>query len=193
MTTSTGEVGFFSISDLENKRGKGFPACDMVLWEEERGVFVYYQMAKDVQVVAKWVDLAERVSKEQSVPVAWILAMVYAESRGDEKAEAPDGGWGLMQITHDSFKRGRTKEQVFEPYTNLTLGAGAVARYIRANPDTYNLPEAASCYNAGAQPGYRPWPSDVSPWGMRETKGHISRVVAANNGIVTMLKDAVCR
>lgn len=189
VTTGSGVVGFGDLELLEKTKGSGYPFTKE--YDEPSGV--HYYKATDVRVVERWVDLAERVAREQSVPVAWILAMIYAESRGDEKAEAPDGGWGLMQITHDSFKRGRTKEQVFEPYTNLTLGAGAVARYIRANPDIYNLPEAASCYNAGARPGYRPWPSDVSPWFMRETKGHISRVVAANNGIVAMLKDAACR
>jgi len=43
------------------------------------------------------------------------------------------------------------------------------------------LPRAASGYNAGAQSSGQPWPSDRSPWRMRENAGYISKTVAAAN------------
>lgn len=143
----------------------------------------------DLRVVFRWLDLVERVAREKNVPAAWILAMVYAESRGDEKAEAKDGGWGLMQITHPSLKAGRTKDQVFDPYTNLSIGAGVIASHARFTQDIAAL---ASCYNAGGKAFGQPHASLESVWGMRETKGHISRVVAANNAAWSWLSEGIC-
>jgi len=144
----------------------------------------------DIECVMRWIQLEDEVSRRTYVPVAWIMGMVYAESRGNERAEAPDGGWGLMQITHPSFKAGLSKEQVFDPYTNLMIGARIVARHARQVG--IGIPGISSCYNAGGKDLGVPWPSTESPWGMRETPGHISRVVAASNALFRVLKEGVC-
>lgn len=149
---------------------------------------LFVREVSDIQCVLPWLGLADTVSKRLHVPVEWILGMVYAESRGDPKAEAPDGGWGLMQITHPSFKSGLTKEQVFDPETNLLIGAGIIARHAARGA---GLPVLASCYNAGGRAlgvAHR----SAGPWGMRETPGHISRVVAACNALFRIIKEGTC-
>jgi len=143
----------------------------------------------DMECALRWLELAQEVANKTFVPVAWIMAMIYAESRGNEKAEAADGGWGLLQITHPSLKAGYSKEQVFDPRTNLTIGARLIARNASKG---IGIPGIASCYNAGGIALGSPHPSKESPWGMRETKGHISRVVAASNTMFRMLKEGVC-
>lgn len=189
-----GRIGFRDLKDLQRTIAVGYPTRLTLKkynegTEAEFGIYLFEVF--DIRVVEKWVSLAERVASEKSVPREWILAMIYAESRGDENAESSDGGWGLMQITNAAFKKGRTKEQVFDPYTNVSLGAGAISSYMRKNPEA-NLYEAASIFNAGGSPAFRPHPSDKSPWGIRETTGHISRVVAANNALVRYFEEAVC-
>lgn len=149
-----------------------------------------YREVTDIRVVERWVPLAQEVADTVSVPILWLLAMVYAESRGNPAAEAKDGGWGLLQITHESLKVGYTKTQVFDPKTNLTIGARLLKKHAAFSQE---LPELASCFNAGGAGYGRPHPSEASPWGFRETTGHISRVVAANNAVVQMLKEGVCK
>ncbi len=195
-TLPDGRIGLYKEEDVELTRRPSFPSKFFIrgyLIDPDKDDQFYVVEAIDVRIVDRWFDLARDVAKEKNVPHMWILAMIYAESRGNPSAEAPDGGWGLMQITHPGLKKGYTKAQVFEPETNLRIGAGVVASYLRANPETNSLPEAASIYNAGGTPKYRPHPSEVSPWGMRETAGHISRVVAANNGLISFYEAGVCR
>lgn len=138
-----------------------------------------------VKCVERWTSLACAVSAEKAIMPSWVMAMIYAESRGNEKAEAPDGGWGLMQITSPAYKKGYTKAQVFDPATNLRIGARIISSHF---PVTVELPVIASCYNAGAPAFGRAHPSEKSPWGMRETRGHITRVCAAHNAIVRMFE-----
>lgn len=146
--------------------------------------------AVDVACVMRWLNMADEISRRTFVPTAWILAMVYAESRGNEHAEASDGGWGLMQITHASLKQGMTKQQVMDPYTNMLIGARVVAKH--AVKVGIGLPGVSSCYNAGGAGYGVPHLSEQSPWGMRETPGHISRVVAASNVLFRIIKEGVC-
>ena len=190
-----GRIGFRDLKDLQRSVGSGYPTR-MSLKKYNEGTDaefgLYLVEVTDIRIVEQCVSLAERVAREKSVPREWILAVIYAESRGDEKAESSDGGWGLMQITNAAFKKGRTKEQVFDPYTNVSLGSGIISAYMRRNPEA-NLYEAASIFNAGGSPAFRPHPSDKSPWGIRETTGHISRVVAANNALVRYFEEAACR
>lgn len=154
--------------------------------DETGNAWVYHEVL-DLRVVDKWWPLAAKVSAEVGIPMSWILACIYTESRGNPKAEASDGGWGLMQITHESLKAGLTREQVFDPEVNIGIGARVLHKHARvAGMD--HLPKIASGYNAGAQSYGVPWPSTVSPWGFRETKGHIARFIAAHNAAVSAIK-----
>lgn len=150
-----------------------------------------YREVMDITILDRWLSLTENVAANRSMSQAWLLAVIYAESRGDPKAEAPDGGWGLMQITHPSLKAGRTKAEVFQPAVNVSIGADVLLKHSKGSGGI--LPIVASCYNAGGASWGVAHPSDASPWGYRETVGYISRVVAANNAAVTWLKEGVCR
>jgi soluble lytic murein transglycosylase-like protein len=178
-------------SDVDRTSHGSFPSRVIAVPpdKERPGEWVLREVT-DPECVFRWMELAERVHKITWVPVAWILAMIYAESRGDESAEASDGGWGLMQITHPSLKAGLTKEQVFDPYTNVLIGARLAAKH--ASNVNIGLPGVASCYNAGGKGFGVPHDSKESPWGMRETKGHISRVVAASNALFRRIKAGTC-
>lgn len=149
-----------------------------------------YREVTDITILERWLNLTENVADHRDMPQAWLLAFIYAESRGDPKAEAPDGGWGLMQITHPSLKAGLTKAEVFQPASNVAIGANVILEHAKVSQE---LPVLASCYNAGGASWGVPHKSDQSPWGYRETAGYISRVVAANNAAVMWLKEGVCR
>jgi hypothetical protein len=137
---------------------------------------------------ARWLDVARRMGAIYRVPWYWILGMIYRESGGNPAAIAPDGGLGLMQITSTAAKAGHTDQEVLDPATNVQLGARLIAAQRRAG-DT--IVEAASKFNAGAEGTGAPHPSSVSPWGYRETAGHISAVVAAANYALRSLGSAI--
>lgn len=132
------------------------------------------------RVCSRWSSLAELAAREHDVPPAWILGMIWAESGGDEHARAADGGRGLMQLTHPSTFSGHSPDEVMDPQLNVRLGARTIARFART-PRAADLPAVASRYNAGGRADGSPHPSQASPWGYRETPGHIDRVVAATN------------
>lgn len=149
-----------------------------------------YREVMDITILERWLALTENIAANRFMLQAWLLAVIYAESRGDPKAEAPDGGWGLMQITHPSLKAGRTKAEVFQPAINVGIGADTLLKHAKVSQE---LPVLASCYNAGGASWGVPHKSDQGPWGYRETVGYISRVVAANNAAVMWLKEGVCK
>lgn len=130
--------------------------------------------------VMPWAELARPLAEQHAVPLAWVLGVIYAESGGRADVVSSDGGYGLMQLTHPSVFKGYPKSATLErPELNLSLGIqlmGSLRRRVG-----YDLPRLASGYNAGLGLGGTPHVSTSSPWGMRETKGHIDRVVRASN------------
>lgn len=150
---------------------------------------VAYRARDFVPLAEKWLPTFEQVAKERNVPAFWLLAFAYAESRFNPAAEAADGGWGMMQITAPGLKAGFTKEQVFDPLTNVRIAARVLALHATRTQD---LPSIASCYNAGCAKVGVPYASDATPWGLRAYGQYISIVVAANNAAVRWLKEGVC-
>ncbi len=140
--------------------------------------------------VMRWRDLAAPEARDFGVPLHWILGMVFAESAGDPSAVSADGGYGLLQLTHPSLFEGHPKADTLKsPALNLHLGTKHLARIVKTLGAKADLPRAASAFNAGmASSG--PHPSAASPWGMRETKGHVSRVVSAANSALKELGGA---
>ena len=128
--------------------------------------------------VWRWRDIATKWATHFAVPVHWVLGMIHAESAGNPDARSADGGYGLMQLTSSGARQGHDYEDLRNPELNIQLGTRYIAN-IRTPVD--DLPSVASKYNAGARTGMVPHPSNSSPWGYRETTGHISRVVAAAN------------
>lgn len=158
---------------------------------------------------ARWLHLAEEMAQRHGVWLPLVLAVIHAESRGNPDEMAADGGVGLMQITHASLKAGHTDEQLCDPRLNLDIGVGYLGRIDRW---TVEVPEIASCYNAGGEPyevvgsggekvkRVRPWRSTESFWGLREAfamqrglrLGYIDGVVLGVNAAIDWLADAVC-
>ncbi len=135
--------------------------------------------------VMRWLPNVRYHCEKHNVPDAWALGTIKAESGGDPEIVSPDRGFGLMQLTHPAVFKGFKPEQTLrDPDLNISLGVslmGSIRRRVG-----YDLPKIASCYNAG---GTQPHPSTRSPWGMRETPGHIERVVRAANTAHDLLKE----
>lgn len=132
----------------------------------------------------RWAPLAARMARRHQVPVSWVLAVIYAESGGNPRAVAPDGGIGLMQIMPGSHRT--TKRAMLDPQANVDKGTSILRQLMKLGLD---LPPAASGYNAGLDTTQKPHVSTQSPWGMRETTGHIDRVVKANNWFVGRIEQ----
>ena len=145
---------------------------------------------KAARPILRWLDAVREACAPHNLPLFWVLGMIYTESGGNPLAKAPDGGLGLLQITHPSLRVGLTDEQVLEPERNLAIGCRLIAQHARFTQD---LPTLASLFNAGAaKPGVA-HPSTSSPWGMRETTGHIERVVRASNTFCGLIEAGVCK
>lgn len=153
--------------------------------------------------VLQWQSLAAPIAAEHGVPIAWVLATMFAEGGGDPNAELhePSGavGVGLMALTATPAgfpaKFGITFEQAHEPESNLRAGIAFMRKTID-QAHVRDIVELASCYNAGYVAGVGPHPSSRSPWGLREFCGreepwhccHIERNVRALNTILPRLQ-----
>jgi len=136
--------------------------------------------------VMRWESMAATICSVYGVALAHMLAMIFRESGGNpdaRNAERPPG-LGLCQITNLSLYCGHTPGEVMIPRINIALAAKYL-RYLAEHCPGAGLPELASLYNAGAALGpgatIKPHPSALSPWGYRETPGHIAAEVAASN------------
>lgn len=136
--------------------------------------------------VWRWRELAAKHGVFYGVPIHWVLGMIYAESLGNPDAKSRDGGYGLMQLTSAAARKGKSYEELRNPDLNIQLGAEFIKLYCLGK-NAPDLPRVASKYNAGMQKNGAPHPGG-EPWGMRETKGHISRVVSASNYALSKLR-----
>ncbi|MBI3204499.1 MAG: lytic transglycosylase domain-containing protein [Myxococcales bacterium] len=136
--------------------------------------------------VMRWRALAEKHSARTGVPVAWILGVIFAETGGVPTLTSPKGAYGLMQVMPFNWG-GRTREQMADPDTNITVGSNILAGHVKRMGR--DLPKVASGYNGGAERNGAPHPSTKSPWGMVENKGYISKVVAAANSTLRELAE----
>ena len=153
----------------------------------------YYELQVFKSNVMKWHNLAELAAKMFSVPEFWILGLIWTESAGNPSVVSFDGGYGLMQLTHNSLFEDHPKDSTIDnldnatddlsdPALNITLGTKLIANLqARFGSD---LPKIASAYNAGITNSGLVHPSTSSPWGYRETPGHIMRTVKASNSAI---------
>lgn len=140
--------------------------------------------------VLRWAPLALDNAARTGVPAYITLAMIHRESRGNPDVISFDHGLGLMQITSNSLKQGLSDAEVLIPENNVRLGTDFLKKLmVGVGAD---VPKLASMFNAGstfdANKRPAPWPSTVSPWGFRETKGHITEEVAAANTAIDRLR-----
>lgn len=127
-------------------------------------------------VADRWAFLASEKADKYAVPLSWVLGSMFRESGGDPDAVSPAGAVGLMQIMPGIH--GLSAEELRDPAVNVDKGAELLGQSLALG---YDLPQALSRYNAGAQSSGAPHVSSLSPWGMRENEGHISAVVSAHN------------
>lgn len=88
-------------------------------------------------------------SRRFGIPVAWLNAVIQAESGGDVHALSPKGAMGLMQIMPDTWADLRTRYHLgTNPYRardNIMAGAA----YLRELLDRYGTAGFLAAYNAG--------------------------------------------
>jgi soluble lytic murein transglycosylase-like protein len=131
-----------------------------------------------------WAWLAQRAAERYHVPLCWVLGVIYAESGGQPGAVSPAGAIGLMQVVPKWHAT--TRAAMLDPRRNVDKGTSIYRRLILLG---YDLPQAASGYNAGIDTATnRPYPSTKNHWGMREDPGYISNVVKASNWYVGRLE-----
>jgi len=96
-------------------------------------------------------DHIAEAARRFGVPVAWIRAVMGAESAGDVRAVSRKGAMGLMQIMPDTWSELRARyclgRDPFDPRDNILAGAA----YLREMHDRYGSPGFLAAYNAGPQ------------------------------------------
>lgn len=155
-----------------------------------------------VRGVMRWTHSVAVASWAYMIPAHWILGTIWAESAGDPRALSPDGGYGLMQLTSRPLFRGAKPEDtrddpndptddVIDPAYSIALGAWALKDMRAALPEDLrsDLVAVASCYNAGQENDGSPHGDATSPWGFRESPGHILRVVRGANTAIAELPN----
>jgi len=97
-----------------------------------------------------YADHIAEASRRFGVPIAWIRAVMRAESAGDPRAISPKGAMGLMQIMPVTWAGLRLRHRLgadpYDPHDNIIAGAG----YIRELFDRYGSPGWIAAYNAGS-------------------------------------------
>ena len=138
---------------------------------------------RSTQRTESWAPLAARYAALDSVPLSWVLAVIYAESGGDPAAGSSDDlGAGLMQLTLRIY--GLTRAQAEDPETSIRLGTQTLQGFRQKG---FDLPAVASLYNAGGRSSGSPHVASADPWGYVETRpslpytGYIEKVVRASN------------
>jgi len=100
--------------------------------------------AQDLQVQLSERDLYGRHIAEAAqrfqLPVAWIRAVMHAESKGDPRAVSPNGAIGLMQIMPETWMELRVRHglggDLYDPNDSIIAGAA----YVRELFDRYGSP-----------------------------------------------------
>jgi hypothetical protein len=96
-------------------------------------------------------DYIAEAARRFGVPIAWIRAVMDAESAGDVHAVSRNGAMGLMQIMPNTWSELRMRyglgRDPFDPRDNILAGAA----YLREMHDRYGSPGFLAAYNAGPQ------------------------------------------
>ncbi len=96
-------------------------------------------------------NVVEEASRRFRVPVAWLHAVMRAESDGDANSVSAKGAIGLMQLMPKTYADLRTKlglgPDPFDPRDNILAGAAYLAEMF----DRYGETGFLAAYNAGPQ------------------------------------------
>lgn len=143
------------------------------------------------EIWSKYGSIINAEALKVGIAPSWVLSFIKTESNGEPSAVGSSGEVGLMQLTSPLWG-GRSREQVFEPTTNIELGCA----YIRYLYDTVgnDLPKIASGYNCGLGSDGQPKPQSVSPWnycswygGSYKPGWYIDDIVAQSNEAILSL------
>lgn len=102
---------------------------------------------------ALYTPLIQAAATRYGVPVALIQGVIARESGFDPEAFNPEGSRGLMQlrdVTARALGYKGTMEDLYDPATNIDLGAKLLAENLRARGG--DLDAALSQYNGGYRP-----------------------------------------
>lgn len=111
-------------------------------------------MAQDAPIVRPslrdpYANHIAEASRRFGVPIAWIRAVMRAESAGDPRAISRKGAMGLMQVMPETWAGLRLRHRLgadpYDPHNNIIAGAA----YIRELFDRYGSPGWIAAYNAG--------------------------------------------
>ncbi len=111
-------------------------------------------MAQDVPIARPsprdpYADHITEASRRFGVPIAWIRAVMRAESAGESRAVSSAGAMGLMQIMPATWADLRTRHgpgrDPYDPRDNILAGTA----YLRELHDRYGSPGFLAAYNAG--------------------------------------------
>jgi len=157
---------------VRSSRRRGFPLRWVLALLAAPGLVL---LARDVLRPSKgdvaeraeeWRPAVERAAREFRVDPDLLLAMIAVESGGDPRAVSSAGARGLMQLMPPTAeeKAGQLgiedwdAERLFDPETNVRLGAAYLRDQLRAFEGDLAL--ALAAYNAG--------PGNVRAWLRRE-------------------------
>ncbi len=111
-------------------------------------------MAQDTHVARqsprdRYADHIAEASRRFDVPIAWIQAVMRAESAGEPRALSSAGAMGLMQIMPATWADLRARYSLgrdpYDPRDNIFAGAA----YLRELHNRYGSPGFLAAYNAG--------------------------------------------
>ena len=136
-------------------------------------------MAQDTPVVRPstrdaYADYIAEASRRFGVPVAWIKAVMRAESAGESRAVSSAGAMGLMQIMPATWTDLRARHGLgrdpYDPRDNILAGTA----YLREMFDRYgNVGAMLAAYNAG--PGAVEKHGGIPPYA--ETKAYVKAIL----------------
>lgn len=113
-------------------------------------------MAQDVPIARPsprdpYADHIAEASRRFGVPIAWIRAVMRAESVGEPRAISPAGAMGVMQIMPTTWADLRVRhgfgEDPYDPRDNILAGTA----YLRELHNRYGSPGFLAAYNAGPE------------------------------------------
>lgn len=135
------------------------------------------------RIEAKYGAMCRESGQKHQLRDGELQAMIKRESDGYERARNKEGtddpsndGIGLLQITDKGLKRGFTDEQLFDPKTNIEVGAKHLS-WIYSLPGVKgDFVKASAIFNAGSVRD-----SSKNPFGMVSTGDHLDYEVRALN------------
>jgi soluble lytic murein transglycosylase-like protein len=101
------------------------------------------------QPTGSYADFVAEASRRFGIPIAWIRAVMRAESAANVRAISPAGAMGLMQLMPDTWADLRVRHHLgndpYDPHDNILAGTA----YLRELHDRYGSPGFLAAYNAG--------------------------------------------